>query len=82
MTDELREEKAKRLLSDPLFIEAFEVLTTDLMSRGEHRGSNESDARETIWLAMRLLDKIYNHVESIVETGRMNKIMDKQHPFI
>ena len=82
MTDELREEKAKRLLSDPLFTEAFEVLRTDLMSRWEHSGSNESDARETIWLAMRLLDKIYNHVEAIVETGRMNKIMDKQHPFI
>ena len=82
MIDERREEKAKRLLNDPLFIEAFEVLRKDLMGRWDHSGSDESEARETIWLAMRLLDKIYNHVESIVETGRMNKIMDKQHPFI
>ena len=82
MIDQLREEKAQRLLNDPLFIEAFEVLKKDLMSRWENSGSAELEARESIWLAMRLLDKIHSHLSSIVETGRMDKIMDKQHPFI
>jgi len=82
MTDELREEKAKRLLNDPLLLEAFETLKKDLMDRWEQSGSSELEARESIWLAMRLLDKIHGHFSSIVETGRMNKIMDKQHPFI
>jgi len=82
MTDELREEKAKRLLNDPLLKEAFETLKTDLMSRWENSGSAELEARESIWLAMRLLDKIHSHLSSIVETGRMDKIMNKQHPFI
>jgi len=82
MTDELREEKAKRLLNDPLLKEAFETLKTDLMSRWENSGSAELEARESIWLAMRLLDKIHSHLASIVETGRMDKIMNKQHPFI
>jgi len=40
------------------------------------------EARESIWLAMRLLDKIQLHIKSIVETGHMNKILEKQHPFI
>jgi len=82
MSDDLREERAKSLLSNELFNEAFEVLRKDLMDRWSASGSSELEARESIWLAMRLLDKIYGHVSSIVETGHMNKIMDKQHPFI
>ena len=82
MPDEYREEKAKNLLSNELFQEAFEVLRKDLMSRWEASGSSELEARESIWLAMRLLDRLYGHINSIVETGRMNKVMEKQHPFI
>ena len=82
MTDEQREEHAKRLLSDKLFNEAFDVLKKDLMTRWNVSGSTELEARESIWLAMRLLDKLYNHISSIVETGHMNKVLSQQHPFI
>ena len=82
MSDEYREEKAKNLLSNELFNEAFDVLRKDLMNRWEVSGSTELEARESIWLAMRLLDKLYSHITSIVETGHMNKVMEKQHPFI
>ena len=82
MTDEQREEHAQRLLSDELLNEAFDVLKKDLMSRWNASGSTELEARESIWLAMRLLDKLYNHISSIVETGHMNKVLSQQHPFI
>ena len=82
MSDEYREEKAKNLLSNELFNEAFDVLRKDLTNRWESSGSREVEARESIWLAMRLLDRIHAHISSIVETGRMNDILDKQHPFI
>ena len=82
MTPEEREGKAKALLRDPIFNEAFDTLKEDLMSRGNHSGSNELEARESIWLAMRLLDKLYLHIQSIGETGHMNKVLEKQHPFI
>ena len=82
MSDQLREEQANRLLKDPLFNEAFEVLKKDLMDRWEASGSLELEARESIWLAMRLLDKLHGHINSIVETGHMNKVMSQQHPFI
>ena len=82
MNDELREEKAKRILQDPLYIEAFDVIKEDLMNRWSSSGSTELEARESIWLAMRLLDKIQGHLKSIIETGHMAKIMDKQHPYI
>ena len=82
MTDEFREAHAKRLLEDELFTEAFDVLRKELMNRWEASGSTEVEARESIWLAMRLLDKIYGHITSIVETGRMSKILEEQHPHI
>jgi len=82
MSDEYREEKAKNLLSNELFNESFDVLRKDLMSRWEASGSSELEARESIWLAMRLLDRLHGHIKSIVETGHMNKMLDKQHPFI
>jgi hypothetical protein len=82
MSDEYREEKAKNLLSNELFNEAFEVIRKDLMNRWSASGSTELEARESIWLAMRLLDRLYGHITSIVETGHMNKVLEKQHPFI
>ena len=82
MTDEQRVSRAKNLLSDPLLNEAFDVLRKDLMNRWDSSGSTELEARESIWLAMRLLDRIHAHISSIVETGRMADILDKQHPFI
>ena len=82
MSDDLKEERARSLLNNELFNESFEVLRKDLMDRWSASGSAELEARESIWLAMRLLDKLSGHVQSIVETGHMNKVMDKQHPFI
>ena len=82
MSDLQREEKAQNLLNNELFQEAFEVLRKDLMDRWSASGSTELEARESIWLAMRLLDRVYGHIKSIVETGHMNKILSKQHPFI
>jgi hypothetical protein len=82
MDTEERERRANDLLKDELFNEAFEVLRKDLMDRWNASGSTELEARESIWLAMRLLDRLYGHVKSIVETGHMNKVMAQQHPFI
>ena len=82
MDNELREHRAKALLDNPLFQEAFEVLKEDLMNRWQHSGSTDLEARESIWLAMRLLDRIHGHINSIVETGHMTKMMEKQHPYI
>ena len=82
MTPEERERRAQSLITDPLLNEAFDTLKEDLMNRWNHSGSTDLEARESIWLAMRLLDKIHGHITSIIETGRMNKILEKQHPYI
>ena len=80
--DDERARHANNLLQNDLFKEAFDVLREDLMSRWRHSGSTESEARESIWLAMRLLDRRESHFKSIVETGKMATALEKQHPFI
>ena len=62
MSDDLREERAKSLLNNELFNESFDILRKDLMDRWSASGSSELEARESIWLAMRLLDKLYGHI--------------------
>ena len=82
MTPEERERRARSLIDDPLLSEAFDVLKEDLMNRWNHSGSTDLEARESIWLAMRLLDRIHGHINSIIESGHMAKMMEKQHPYI
>ena len=82
MTPEEREGRARGLVNDPLLQESYTILREDLMNRWNHSGSTDSEARESIWLAIRLLERIEGHVKAIIESGHMNNILDKQHPYI
>ena len=82
MTPEERERRAKALMNDPLFIESFDELKKELLGQWEQSGSTDIDARESIWLAIRLLDRIHGHIQSIIETGHMAEVLDKQHPYL
>jgi hypothetical protein len=77
-----REEDAKRLLENDLFQEAFETLRTELMTRWENSTSNETEAREQIWLGLQLLQRVRRHLESILETGQLDRARQEQSPFI
>jgi len=82
MDIEERELQAKNLLKNELLTEAFETLRIELLGQWEQSGSHNIDQRESIWLAVRLLEKIRGHITSIVETGHMAKILEEQHPYI
>ena len=73
MSNELREEHARRLLSDKLFNESFSMLEKNLLDSWSSSGVGEVEAREQIWLSLRLLERIRLHLTSIVETGDMAK---------
>ena len=77
-----REEEAKRLLQNELFVEAFDILEKELLLSWSRTGSADVSQRESCWLATRLLERIKSHITSIVETGHMAKVMEKQHPYI
>ena len=77
-----REEEAKRLLENELFVEAFDTLEKELLLNWARTNSNDVSQRESCWLATRLLERIKAHITSIVETGHMAKVLEKQHPHV
>ena len=79
MSKELREEHARRILNDKLFVEAFETLEKNLLDSWKSSGVSELEAREQIWLSLRLLERIRLHITSIVETGDMAKKLKEYH---
>ena len=79
MSNELREEHARRILNDKLFVEAFETLEKNLLDSWKSSGGSELEAREQIWLSLRLLERIRLHITSIVETGDMAKKLKEYH---
>ena len=82
MTQELREEHAKRLINDKLYQESWAVLKEQLMSEWQHSQHLDVERRESLWLSVKLLDRIQAHFESIAETGTMNAYLNKEHPYI
>jgi len=79
MTDQLREEKANRLLSDPLFNEALDTLESNIKDTWYNTGVHDGEAREQCWLSLRLLERIRLHLTSIIETGEMAKKLQEYH---
>ena len=77
MDNGLREARAKSLLSDELFNEAFDTLEQDITGAWNHTGIYDTEARENLWLSLRLLERIRLHLTSIVETGEMAKKLEE-----
>ena len=72
-----RARRAQSLLNDPLIKEAFETLEKDLLDSWRNSGTSDTETRESLWLAMRLLDRLHIHLQSIVETGQMAEKMQQ-----
>ena len=77
MDNELREDRAKSLLSDELFNEEFTTLETDIKDTWYRTSLNDTEAREQAWLSLRLLERIRLHLTSIIESGDMARKLSK-----
>ena len=82
LDQETRARQANDLLNNELLVEAFDTLRQELLERWENSSSNESEARESIWLGLQLLERVRRHLESSVTTGEMAKLREKSSPFI
>lgn len=54
LDQETRARQANDLLNNELLVEAFDTLRQELLERWENSSSNESEARESIWLGLQL----------------------------
>ena len=78
MDKEQRESRAKSLLSDELFNEAFNMLEQDIKDTWYRTSLGDTEAREQAWLSLRLLERIRLHLTSIIESGDMARKLEKQ----
>ena len=77
MDKEQRESRARSLLSDELFNEAFTMLEQDIKDTWYRTSLGDTEARESLWLSLRLLERIRLHLTSIIETGEMAKKLEE-----
>ena len=72
---------AKQILSDPLFIEAFDELKKQLTNEWGHTNDLEIDRRESLYTALKLCDRVYAHFTSILEDGEIAEL-HSYHPHV
>jgi hypothetical protein len=68
-----REARAKNLLNDSLYTEAFEKLEEEINNTWYNSSVKDVESREQLWLSLRLLERLRLHLTSIVESGEMAK---------
>ena len=79
MVDEERLVRARGLLNNELFVESFETLEQNIKDSWFNTSVRDSEAREHLWLSLRLLGQLRLHLTSILETGEMAKKLEEYH---
>ena len=74
MDQDQRSNAAARILDDKVFIEAWDLIRKEILIGWEHSSDQDIQTREELWLSLKLLSRLKSHFESIVTTGKMNKL--------
>lgn len=69
--EQRRGEQARRLLEEPLMVEAFATVETSLSRQWETSGDDEAETRERLWLMLKLLRRVRGLLTEAMETGRL-----------
>jgi hypothetical protein len=69
----LRGDNARRLLEEPLLVEAFEAVHDDLQAKMFNTLPSQSAERETLYLCALMLKRVRAEIEHHVTTGNMAK---------
>lgn len=75
-----RANNAKRLLDDPLMIEAWTTVERALQDKFKSGGLTDEDLKR-LWLSMQMLNKVKGWLAAVVETGKMAEVtlaLDKE----
>jgi hypothetical protein len=72
-TDQLRGEQAKRILEDPLFVEAVQKIRQDLQIEWLNSELQNTEQRENIFVMRRMLEVVLVQLQSVMETGKLSQ---------
>jgi hypothetical protein len=65
-----RGDDAKRLMAEPLLVEAFDLIEQGLMARMRTVDVGATDAQRDLIVTLQLLGKVKQHIEQTALTGR------------
>lgn len=68
-----RGEQARRLLEEPLLVEAFAAVEGALRQQWETTEDAEEAVRERAWLMLKLLRRVRAGLAEVMETGRLSE---------
>lgn len=68
-----RSHKAKLILENPIFKESLEELKKLYTTSLFNTGVKEQDAREKLWMAYQVVGKVEQHIQEILDTGKLAK---------
>lgn len=74
-----RGQRAKQLLENPLFVEAFEAIERELVTQWKQNTALGQDGRERCFLMVTLLGQLRQHLTQHVQTGDMAAIQLREH---
>jgi len=74
-TEISRGKNAERILNDKLFKESFSYLRELYLSEWENSPARDKEARESLWVAIKMLGTGEGHLQTIMQTG---KLADRQ----
>ena len=63
--------KAKQLFENPLLKESFDKLRTLYSESLFNTGATETDAREKLWLAYNVVNKVEQNLLEMIDTGKL-----------
>lgn len=68
-----RQQLTRDILSNPIFEESIQELKDQLLADWRNTTNHDTQGREQLWLELRLIDKVYNHLTTVLEEGTVNE---------
>lgn len=69
--ERVRGEQAKQIIDSPLWSEAWEAYEKAVIAKWRNSPEIGTEARESLWLSLRIAEKAKRHIESVMATGVM-----------
>jgi hypothetical protein len=69
----LRGERARQLLEEPLLLEAFDLIEKEYVQQWQTSPARDAEGRESLYLMLKLLQRVRGHLQSTMESGVIEK---------
>jgi len=66
-----RGHEAKRILEDPIFVEAIQKVSAELDHEWLNSPIRDTEGREKIYMMKRMLNVLHVQLQSVMETGKL-----------